>query len=43
MYDGIKERDIMFEMIFDNSFWRSGYPIGIGILLVWWIVSKVGK
>lgn len=28
---------------FDNSFWRSGYPIGIGILLVWWVVAKVSK
>lgn len=33
----------MYLEIFDNSFWRSGYPIAIGILIVWWIVAKVHK
>lgn len=26
---------------FDNSFWTSGYPIGIAIVLTWWIVAKM--
>lgn len=28
---------------FDNSFWRSGYPIAIAILIVWWAIAKVHK
>jgi|AntAceMinimDraft_16_1070373.scaffolds.fasta_scaffold1321119_1 hypothetical protein len=29
--------------IFDNSFWRSGYPIGIGILLFGFIIAKLNQ
>lgn len=29
--------------MFDNSFWRSGYPVAIGILVIWWIVAKVHR
>lgn len=29
--------------MFDNSFWDSGYPIGIGILIVYIIISKLHK
>jgi|SaaInl5LU_22_DNA_1037371.scaffolds.fasta_scaffold17257_5 hypothetical protein len=29
--------------MFDNSFWQSGYPIGIGILIIWWVVAKLNK
>ena len=28
---------------FDNSFWNSGYPIGIGILIVLFIIMKMDK
>lgn len=34
--------ELYLEM-FDNSFWRSGYPIGIGILVAWWVIAKVTK
>ena len=30
-------------VMFDNSFWDSGYPIGIGILIVYIIISKIHK
>ena len=29
--------------MFENSFWQSGYPIGIAILFVWFVVSKINK
>lgn len=28
---------------FDNSIWRTGYPIAIAILIVWWIVAKANR
>jgi hypothetical protein len=28
---------------FDNSIWSSGYPIGIAILIVWWIVARFNR
>ena len=31
----------LVEEFFDNSFWSSGYPIGIAIVLVYFIVRKV--
>lgn len=33
----------LVEEFFDNSFWSSGYPIGIGILIVYIIISKIHK
>lgn len=29
--------------MFDNSFWDSGYPIGIAILVVGFIISKMWR
>ena len=29
--------------MFESSFWASGYPIGIGILIVCIIISKIHK
>jgi hypothetical protein len=28
---------------FDNSFWRSGYSIGFGILIIGFIIAKLNK
>jgi len=29
--------------LFDNSFWRSGYPIGIFLVMVYFIISRINK